>query len=70
MQGSPYSETHFNVSIVSTEFGGKSLVQRHRLVYDVLGEELKTGGLHALNITTKTPEEFEQDEKKEADARA
>lgn len=59
MLNTPYSETHFRVAIVSSEFNGKSLVERHRMVYDALGDELKTGGLHALNITTKTPEEFD-----------
>ncbi|XP_058114804.1 sufE-like protein 1, chloroplastic/mitochondrial [Magnolia sinica] len=49
-------ETHFNVKIVSKEFEGKSLVKRHRLVYDILQEELKSG-LHALSIVAKTPSE-------------
>ncbi|KAL5702780.1 hypothetical protein ACHQM5_028003 [Ranunculus cassubicifolius] len=47
-------ETHFNVKIVSKVFEGKSLVKRHRLVYDVLQNELQTG-LHALSIVAKTP---------------
>eukprot|EP00262_Sarcandra_glabra_P013515 TRINITY_DN3762_c0_g1_i1.p1 TRINITY_DN3762_c0_g1~~TRINITY_DN3762_c0_g1_i1.p1 ORF type:complete len:457 (+),score=89.10 TRINITY_DN3762_c0_g1_i1:313-1683(+) len=50
-------ETHFNVRIVSKEFEGKSMVKRHRLVYDVLKEELKSG-LHALSIVAKTPDEI------------
>lgn len=49
-------ETHFNVRIVSEEFQGKSLVKRHRLVYDLLQDELQTG-LHALSIVAKTPSE-------------
>lgn len=49
-------ETHFNVRIVSKEFEGKSLVKRHRLVYDLLKEELNSG-LHALSIDAKTPSE-------------
>ncbi|KAF3325959.1 sufE-like protein [Carex littledalei] len=49
-------ETHFNVRIVSKEFEGKSLVKRHRLVYDSLKEELNSG-LHALSIDAKTPSE-------------
>ncbi|GAV78143.1 BolA domain-containing protein/SufE domain-containing protein, partial [Cephalotus follicularis] len=49
-------ETHFNVKVVSKEFEGKSLVKRHRLVYNLLQEELQSG-LHALSITAKTPAE-------------
>lgn len=49
-------ETHFNLKIVSKEFQGKSLVKRHRIVYDLLQDELKSG-LHALSIVAKTPSE-------------
>lgn len=56
MIGNSNGETHFNVRIVSKEFEGKSLVKRHRLVYDLLREELNSG-LHALSIDAKTPAE-------------
>ncbi|KAF8775900.1 hypothetical protein HU200_004034 [Digitaria exilis] len=49
-------ETHFNVRVVSKEFEGKSLIKRHRAVYDLLQDELKNG-LHALSIDAKTPSE-------------
>ncbi len=52
----PRGETHFKVRIVSAAFNGKSRVERHRLVYDSLAEELKER-VHALNIETLTPEE-------------
>uniref|UniRef100_A0A0C9QLU8 TSA: Wollemia nobilis Ref_Wollemi_Transcript_26037_1535 transcribed RNA sequence n=1 Tax=Wollemia nobilis TaxID=56998 RepID=A0A0C9QLU8_9CONI len=51
-------ETHFNVKIVSAKFEGRSLVKRHRLVYELLQEELQSG-LHALSIVAKTPAETE-----------
>ncbi|KAK3132452.1 hypothetical protein QOZ80_6AG0521860 [Eleusine coracana subsp. coracana] len=47
-------ETHFNVRVVSKEFEGKSMLKRHRAIYDLLQDELKTG-LHALSIDAKTP---------------
>ncbi|GLJ35927.1 hypothetical protein SUGI_0720870 [Cryptomeria japonica] len=50
------TETHFNLKIVSSRFEGQNLVKRHRIVYDLLNEELKTG-LHALSIVAKTPAE-------------
>ncbi|KAF7822682.1 sufE-like protein 1, chloroplastic/mitochondrial [Senna tora] len=49
-------ETHFNLKVVSKEFEGKSLVKRHRLIYNLLQEELQSG-LHALSIVAKTPSE-------------
>ncbi|CAL5405244.1 unnamed protein product [Camellia sinensis] len=51
-------ETHFNVKVVSKEFEGKSLVKRHRLIYDLLQDELQSG-LHALSIEAKTPSEVD-----------
>ncbi|XP_010942542.1 sufE-like protein 1, chloroplastic/mitochondrial [Elaeis guineensis] len=56
VRGNNDGETHFNVRVVSKEFEGKSLVKRHRLVYDLLQEELQSG-LHALSIVAKTPSE-------------
>ncbi|KAK4750588.1 hypothetical protein SAY87_004070 [Trapa incisa] len=50
-------ETHFNLRVVSEKFEGKSLVKRHRLVYDFLKEELQSG-LHALSIVAKSPSEI------------
>ncbi|XAR53132.1 hypothetical protein NMG60_11021553 [Bertholletia excelsa] len=50
------NETHFNVKIVSNKFEGQSLVKRHRMVYDLLVDELQSG-LHALSIVAKTPKE-------------
>jgi stress-induced morphogen len=47
------------VEIVSEMFEGKTLVQRHRLVYQALSEELEAG-LHALALKTKTPAEADK----------
>ena len=49
-------ETHFRVEIVSAAFEGKTRVARQRLVYAALKGELDAG-LHALALTTLTPEE-------------
>ncbi|RHZ86674.1 hypothetical protein Glove_48g62 [Diversispora epigaea] len=52
-------ETHFSVYVVSEQFEGKSLMQRHRLIYQLLDDELKSG-VHALSIKAKTSKEIEQ----------
>ncbi len=51
-------ESHFAVEIVSTLFDKKSLVQRHRMVYNSLQTFLDRG-VHALKIIAKTPQEQE-----------
>lgn len=51
-------ETHFNLKVVSGEFEGKSLVKRHRMIYQLLEDELENG-LHALSIVAKTPSEVD-----------
>ena len=52
----PGGETHFRVKIVSAGFEGKRRVERHRMVYDLLAAEI-ANGVHALAMTTLTPEE-------------
>jgi len=49
-------ESHFTVKVVSASFAGKSRLERHRMVNDVLAEELK-GPIHALAISALAPEE-------------
>lgn len=49
-------ETHFRVEIVSAAFDGQPRVARQRMVYEILAEELRTR-VHALALTTRTPEE-------------
>lgn len=53
----PDSESHFKVTVVSTRFEGRSLVARHRLLYETLAEEL-AGPVHALALHTLTPKEW------------
>ncbi len=50
---------HFYATIVSDVFEGKTLVQRHQLVYQTLGEIMRTD-IHALSIKAFTPIEFER----------
>jgi BolA protein len=47
---------HFVVEIVADAFAGKNLIQRHRLVYDALGDVMNTE-IHALSIKASTPAE-------------
>jgi BolA protein len=49
-------ETHFRLDIVAAAFEGKSRVERHRLVNDILAEAFERG-LHALAIKARAPGE-------------
>lgn len=51
----PGSESHFKVVVVARDFEGKNLVSQHRMVYDLLGSELKSQ-VHALALHTYTEE--------------
>ena len=47
---------HYRLLIVSAEFSGKSTLLRHRLIYDTLGELMRSK-IHALSIQALAPEE-------------
>ena len=47
---------HYNVTIVADIFHDKSLVQRHQLIYQALGDLMKKE-IHALGINALTPSE-------------
>ena len=47
---------HYKATIVAASFAGKSRIERHQMVYAALGEHMK-GPIHALALTTKTPDE-------------
>ena len=44
--------THFELTIVSEAFAGKSLVARHRMIYELLAE-LMQSHIHALKIDAR-----------------
>jgi len=55
----PDSESHFKVTVVTTKFHGKMLVARHRMLNQLLKEELD-GPVHALSLNTLTPKEWKE----------
>ncbi|CAN0063440.1 unnamed protein product [Phaeothamnion confervicola] len=58
MHSGPASESHFKVVVVSEQFEGKRLLDRHRMVNTLLAEELREA-IHALSIQSKTPSQWE-----------
>ncbi len=51
------SGDHFEVTVVSDAFEGRTMVEQHRLVYAALGDSLRSA-IHALVIKTMTPEQY------------
>jgi acid stress-induced BolA-like protein IbaG/YrbA len=47
---------HYQVTVVSSEFSGKRLVQQHQMVYTALQEAMSSEAIHALALKTYTPE--------------
>ena len=52
----PGGQTHFRVYIVSVAFRGKSRIERHRMINQILSGELASG-VHALAIHASAPGE-------------
>ncbi|KAL4792266.1 bola-like protein-domain-containing protein [Aspergillus venezuelensis] len=67
MQGVTSKETHFHVTITSSAFQSKMQPARHRMVYALLKDEMaRDGGIHALQLRTKTPEEEARERERQA----
>ena len=49
---------HWQAVIVSPEFEGRRLIQRHQRVYATLGARMHTDEVHALSMKTYTPAEW------------
>lgn len=52
----PNDEEHLAATVESPAFEDRTLVEQHDLVYEALGDHL-TSDIHALSLTTRTPEE-------------
>ena len=55
----PEGQTHYLVLMVADSFRGQSRLERSRAVHAALAGEFASG-LHALNLTLRTPEEQEK----------
>ncbi|WP_341755208.1 BolA family protein [Candidatus Tisiphia endosymbiont of Ptychoptera albimana] len=48
------TESHLKIKIFTAVFIGKSLLEQHKIIHNLLADELASG-LHALSIDTKPP---------------
>jgi len=51
---------HWFATLVSAEFEGKRLIQRHQRVYATLGNRIMTDEVHALSMRTYSPTEWDK----------
>jgi acid stress-induced BolA-like protein IbaG/YrbA len=49
---------HFEATVISPAFAGKSLIQKHRMVMETVKQQIASDELHALSIKAYTPEEM------------
>jgi len=50
---------HYQVTVVSSQFANKGLVQQHQLVYGALQQAMSSEAIHALALKTYTPEAWQ-----------
>ena len=56
------AQTHFKIEIVSSRFENKKLLERHRIINEILKEEITK--IRACSLHTLTPSEWEKDKTK------
>ncbi|SDK16353.1 BolA family protein [Natronorubrum texcoconense] len=54
-----HDDDHLAATVISPAFDGVPLVQQHQQVYDALGDHMTTD-IHALELSTYTPEEYDE----------
>jgi acid stress-induced BolA-like protein IbaG/YrbA len=50
---------HFDLVIVGDVFAGARTLKRQQMVYGILNEHIASGALHAVNMKTLTPAEWQ-----------
>ena len=50
---------HFNLVIIDDVFDGARKIKRQQMVYAVLNEHISAGTIHAVNMQTFTPAEWQ-----------
>ena len=61
-EGAKAGGGHFRVLVVSPRFADQNRIQRHRTVYQAMGDAMRADTIHALSIRALTPDEHrEQD---------
>ena len=51
------AESKYTVKVVSEIFKGKTIIERHKIIYSALDSYIKSGEIHALTIKSLTIDE-------------
>ncbi len=51
---------HILAIIVSPDFENKSLIEQHKMIYDIFVDEMQSNIIHALTLKTYSPERWEK----------
>ena len=51
---------HWQVTVVSSVFQGKPMIDQHRLIKSFFEADIASGSVHAFSLKTYTPEEWSQ----------
>jgi acid stress-induced BolA-like protein IbaG/YrbA len=51
---------HFEAIVISDAFAGKSMLEQHRMIYDLLGDKMQHGDIHALALSTYSPQQWDE----------
>ncbi|MBN22857.1 MAG: hypothetical protein CL678_16340 [Bdellovibrionaceae bacterium] len=49
------TQNHYQATIESSVFEGKSMIQQHQMVYALVKEEMASNEVHALSLKTSVP---------------
>lgn len=50
---------HYQVTVISSQFDGKGLVQQHQMIYGALQQAMISEAIHALALKTYTPQSWQ-----------
>ena len=55
------ADNHYDAVIIAEAFAGKTLIERHQMIYALFRGEMADQRIHALSLKTSTPEERRSD---------
>lgn len=55
------AEAHFSAIVIAKAFEGKSRIEQHQMIYALFKNEMNGGQVHALQLRTVTPSEWEKE---------
>ena len=53
-------QDHFDITVVSLEFEGKTMLEQHQMIQTALAEAMEDGRIHAIQLHTYTPEKWQK----------